>query len=109
MKKPCGIPYEEAKHYYGSCGAYFQRVDFDNGYALSIVSHQHSYGGADGNFEIAVLRADNGQLIYDTPITHDVLGHLNFAEVAEVIAKVAALPKRCWVCNPPAYSPGFAA
>lgn len=110
MKTPTsshGIPYEEAKHYYGKCGAYFQRLDFDNGYAVSIVSHQHSYGGASGNFEVAVLRADTGQLVYDTAVANDVLGHLDFAEVSATIAKVRALSKRCWDCHPSTASPGY--
>lgn len=109
MKKPYGIPYEEVKHYYGNCGAYFQLREFDNGYAVSIISHAHSYGGSRGDFEVAVLNAENGQIIYDSPVTHDVLGYLDFAEVAKVIAKVEALPKRNWELNPPRYSPGFAA
>ena len=106
-KTPHGIPYKDASHYYGKCGAYFQRIEFENGYAVSIVSHKFSYGGHDGNFEIAVLRADTGEIIYDSPITNDVLGHLNFAEVGAVIAKVHALPKRCFNCNPPVGSPGY--
>lgn len=107
MKKPYGIPYEEAKHYYGNCGVYFQRIDFENGYAVSIISHAHSYGGSRGDFEIAVLRADTGDIVYDTPVTNDVMGHLCFANVAEAIAKVKALPKRCFNCNPPVGSPGY--
>lgn len=105
MKKPFGFSKEAAPHYLGDCGLYFNRIAFDNGYAVSIVSHAHSYGGNDGLFEIAVLNAEDDRIIYDTPITNDVLGHLDFAEVAEAVAKVKALPKRCWHCNPPAYSP----
>jgi hypothetical protein len=105
--KPYGIPRDSAKYYYGSHGVYFKRIAFDNGYAVSIVSHRNSYGGHDGNFEVAVMCADNNQLVYDSPITNDVLGHLDFAEVAETIEKVRALPNRCFKCNPPKGSPGY--
>ncbi len=102
------MPYEHAGHWYGDYGAYFKRIDFDNGYGISIVSHAHSYGGKDGNFEVAVLRADTGDNVYDSPVTNDVLGHLDFAEVAEAIEKVRALPKRCFKCNPLKGYPGYA-
>lgn len=106
-KTPHGVPYKDAEFYYGTHGAYFKRIDFENGYAISIVSHKFSVGGYAGDFEIAVLRADTGEIVYDTSITNDVLGHLDFAEVSAAIAKVNALPKRCFNCNPPVGSPGY--
>ena len=105
MEKPYGFPIESVDHFYGPNGLYFKRIAFDNGYAVSIVSHRRTYGGSEGLFELAVMNAENDQIVYDTPVTYDVLGHLDFAEVAEAIAKVKALPKRCWHCNPPSYSP----
>ena len=30
----------------------------DNGYGLSVACHEHSYGGADGLYEIALLKDD---------------------------------------------------
>lgn len=105
QQSPYGFPLDSVPHFYGTCGLYYRRIAFDNGYAVSIVSHRHTYGGDLGLFEIAVMNAENNQIVYDTPITPDVLGHLNFAEVADAIAKVKALPKRCWHCNAPAYSP----
>ena len=80
-----------AEHYWGETGAYFNRITFDNGYGASVVSHQHSYGGRDGLFEVAVIDAQTEELVYDTPITTDVLGRLTFGEVAEVLQKIAAL------------------
>ena len=41
--------------------------------------HQGSYGFSKGLWELAVLQ--NGSLCYDTPITNDVIGHLNEEEV----------------------------
>ena len=35
-----------------------------------------------------------GHIVYDTPITGDVLGHLTEEQVAETLASIAALPAR---------------
>ena len=53
--------------------------EFDNGYGASVIMHQGSYGFSKGLWELAVLH--NGSLCYDTPITNDVIGHLNEEEV----------------------------
>ena len=70
---------------------------FRNGYGASVVQNGTSYGG-DGNFwELAVLRfmgpEDNSWgLCYDTPITDDVVGHLEPAEVVSYLQRVGDLP-----------------
>ena len=56
------------------------RIRFDNGYGASVVSHNFSYGGSEGLYELAVLGKD-GDLTYDTPVTNDVLGWLTDKEV----------------------------
>jgi len=66
------------------------RVQFDNGYGVSVVSHTFSYGGKDGLYELAVLDK-NGDLTYETPITSDVLGYLEPEQVTEIMAKVQSL------------------
>jgi hypothetical protein len=70
----------------------YQRViEFENGYGLSIVSHpEFTYGGKDGLFEIALLDMDkDGEIIYDPALGFsDVIGHLDFAEVAEIIERI---------------------
>lgn len=81
-----------ADQYWGETGAYFHRIKFENGYGASIVNHKYSYGGNDGLFEVAVFDAKTEELVYDTPITSDVMGHLTFAEVAEIIEKIKSLP-----------------
>lgn len=63
---------------------------FDNGYGASVVKHDFSYGGKKGMYEIAVLDND-GDLCYDTPITSDVIGHLNMAEVDKILVNISHL------------------
>lgn len=67
------------------------RVMFKNGYGASIVQGEYSYGGKDGLFEIGVLDGE-GNLAYDTPVTDDVLGHLDRDGVAEVLEEIMTLP-----------------
>jgi hypothetical protein len=63
---------------------------FANGYGVSVVKHRFSYGNRDGLYELAVLR--HGVLVYDTPITNDVVGGLTLQEAEELADEVAALP-----------------
>ncbi len=65
---------------------------FPNGYTASVIRSTYSYGGADGLYEVAILHGDD--LVYDTPVTDDVLGSLTEAEVADTLAAIAALPER---------------
>lgn len=65
---------------------------FDNGYGASVIIGPWSYGGDEGRFELAVTHG--GRLCYSTPITDDVIGHLTFHEVVQLLEKIKALPKR---------------
>jgi hypothetical protein len=66
------------------------RMVFENGYGVSVISHTYSYGGKDGLFEIAVLDK-KGEITYKTPVTNDVIGHLNPDEVTEIMEHVQKL------------------
>ena len=69
----------------------YQRVyTFDNGYGASVVSSNMTYGGNQGLFEVAVLDK-NGEVCYDTSITNDVVGFLDFADVADILNKIRSL------------------
>jgi len=68
---------------------YHKIYKFDNGYGASVVSNFGSYGGKDGLFEVAVLK--NGEMCYDTTITSDVVGWLDFDGVADILQKIKAL------------------
>ena len=66
---------------------------YPNGYGASIVQHQFSYGGNIGLWELAVIKGteEEWDICYTTPITNDVLGYLEEAEVDELLIKIEAL------------------
>ena len=69
---------------------YKKVYSFPNGYGASVVCNDMSYGNKMGLFEVAVLDSD-GRICYDSPITSDVLGFLDFCDVADVLNKIKAL------------------
>ena len=71
---------------------YQKFVEFDNGYSASIVSNDMSYGSDRGLFEVAVLV--NDEIVYDTPVTNDVIGFLDFQGVADTLKQIENLPRR---------------
>lgn len=73
------------------CSGGVQRMfTFNNGYRVSVICHPYSYGGRDGLWELAVIR--DGNIVYDTPVTSDVEGHLKWEEVETLLKQVADLP-----------------
>jgi hypothetical protein len=76
-------------------GAVQKLYKFANNYGASVVKGEHTYGGDEGLWELAVIVFDtNGDfnLCYTTPITTDVEGHLTDDAVEELLAKIDALP-----------------
>lgn len=73
-------------------------IQFKNGYQASVISNGSkgagfpSQGGDTGLFEVAIMYDD--EIVYDTPITNDVLGWLTFREVANVLDEIMNLPLR---------------
>ena len=65
------------------------RTQFDNGYEVSVVKSEYTYGGKDGLYELAIFKDD--EICYDTPITNDVLGYLSDKDVTEVLIKIQQL------------------
>lgn len=53
---------------------------------VSVIRSSMSYGGAEGLFELAMLR--NDKCCYDTPITDDVRGWLNEEDVLDILEDV---------------------
>lgn len=69
---------------------------FPNGYGASVVKHSFSYGGSSGLWELAVLKINSVKpldfdLCYTTPITNDVIGHLDDEEVQEKLRAISEL------------------
>lgn len=75
----------------GDCLGSQRIYSFKNGYGASVVCHKHSYGGKDGLYELAVLR--DGEIVYNTPVTNDVIGWLSMEEAEQVLQQVKNL---CW-------------
>ena len=74
-------------------GYYQKQYYYSNGYGASVVWDKGSYGAEEGLFEVAVLDA-SGSIVYDTPVTSDVCGFLNFGQVADVLQQIRNLPVR---------------
>ena len=72
--------------------AIISRMMFDNGYGISVVQGEHTYGGKKGLYEIAVLDGD-GKLCYTSEITDDVIGNLTELEVSDYMIKIQKLKK----------------
>lgn len=66
------------------------KYKFPNDYGASLIYAPGSY-----DLELAVLNFSinpEGELVYNTPITNDVLGYLTWEEAAEALIKIKELP-----------------
>lgn len=68
------------------------KIYFPNGYGASVIKTGFSYGGGEGHYELAVLH--DGKLVYDTPVTDDVIGWLSPDGVTAKLAEIEALPPK---------------
>lgn len=78
-------------------GAVQKLYRFPNNYGASVVKGEHTYGGDEGLWELAVICfKPDGEFVldYTTPITEDVEGHLTDDAVEKLLAKIEALPAR---------------
>jgi len=66
---------------------------FANGFGASVVQHRFSYGGDQGEWELAVIKfdGDDWSLNYETEVTDDVIGRLDWSEVESYLDQIAAL------------------
>ncbi|HAA8292754.1 TPA_asm: hypothetical protein GHP91_04275 [Listeria monocytogenes] len=64
---------------------------FPNNYGASVVSGPYTYG-----IELAVILFDNEDwhIVYDTPITNDILGYLNEVSLKRALKDIYDLPIR---------------
>jgi hypothetical protein len=63
------------------------QTKFSNGYTASVV-----YFPETDEHEVAVLY--NGKLVYDTPVTNDVVRCSSAHEAFEIVSEIMMLPKR---------------
>ena len=67
------------------------RIQFENGFGASVIRHEHTYGGKDGLYELAVLDSD-GEIHYDNVVANgDVRGYLNEDGVTTLLAEIQNL------------------
>jgi hypothetical protein len=81
---------EFKEHPMGSEFGILSKTMFDNGYGVSVVKSQYTYGGTMDLYEMAVLDSD-GHVTYITSITDDVVGYLTEEDVTEWMQKVQEL------------------
>lgn len=74
---------------------YHKQYNFDNGYGASVIWNLASYGHEEMLFEVAVIDLETDDLCYDTPVTDDVVGFLDFYEVVDILDKIKNLPAKC--------------
>lgn len=70
---------------------------FPNGYGASVVKHHYSYGSDKDLWEVAVLRFIEGdiyEVVYDTPVTDDVVGCCPDSKVRVLLENIKALKRR---------------
>ena len=80
----------EFKEHPSTFGGIIGRIEFENGYGVSVVQGPGTYGSDKGLYELAVLGTD-GQICYDTAITNDVIGYLRPEDVTDVMEKIQKL------------------
>ena len=66
------------------------KIKYPNGYSASIIND--GYGARWGYLEIAVIYDDD--IVYDTPITGDVVVVTSIEEAERLCRAIAALPPR---------------
>lgn len=70
------------------------RITFTNGYALSVIKGEFTYGSDQGLFEIAPLNLEgklDGSLFDEADQGDDVLGYCTAAQVGHYIEKLSKL------------------
>ena len=65
------------------------KMNFKNGYGISVLCGLDFYSNGVNTYEVAVLK--NGVLCYDTYITEDVLPYQRIDEVNDIMRKIQAL------------------
>lgn len=77
----------------GGLGGTQAKQFYSNGFGVSVIRHDYSYGGDKGLYELAVLKGNDKKwtLCYDTKVTSDVIGYLEPTEVSRYMKQVQGL------------------
>ena len=68
----------------GHIGGVQARMDFDNGFGVSVVQSPYTYGGDKGLYELAVFK--DGQIHYGNAVANgDVVGYLREEDVTDAM------------------------
>ena len=71
----------------GHIGGIQARMDFDNGFGVSVVQSPYTYGGDRGLYELAVFK--DGHIHYDNPVANgDVVGYLRPEDVTDAMSLI---------------------
>lgn len=62
---------------------------FSNGYGISVITGEWAYADELNPYEVAVLVG--GAICYNTPITDDVIGHLDEEGVTDIMKRIQEL------------------
>lgn len=65
------------------------RLDFNNGYGISVITGYRAYTDIDAPYEIAVMK--NKKLCYTTVITDNVLAKQSEEDVTEIMSQIQGL------------------
>lgn len=65
------------------------KMEFENGYGVSVITGSSAYSNEQRPYEVAVLY--KGDITYNTHITDDVIGYQTEEGVTEIMAKVQML------------------
>lgn len=66
------------------------KMQFGNGYGISVLKGTLSYSNGIDAYEVAVL--DNNGICHDTSITNDVIGYADADEVSNIMKQIQELP-----------------
>ena len=83
MKKFSDLEFKSATWNNGVVG----QIDFENGWGVSVVKHDFSYGGKQGLYELAVIKGD--EIHYENPVANgDVVGYLKPEDVTRLMEQI---------------------
>jgi len=65
------------------------RLNFENGYGVSVVLGNRFFSNGFDTYELAVLK--NNELCYDTHLTNDVIRYITEEKITEIMLEVQKL------------------